>query len=656
MLREVLWGLRRHGRSLVLYHLFFTILATVLLLPASSWLLTALLNSAGKPAVTNFDILAFLLSPVGLFWLLAAATSTLTWVIADQAGMIVIAASTERGRYTAAMSALWHIGRRLPRFLALTGLRVAGHVALSVPLLLAMLGLYHWQLADLDIYYVVNERPSAFWRFLAAAAPLALVLVVGNGLLYVRWVLAVPILLLQDQGPWAALQRSAALARRRRLQIAATVLPVAAGIVLLPVLGTLVIDRVAVPLLGFLPERNAILIPATLVVITAAIVTAIAATFVGIGLNGLVVHALYRRATGRNVRVATRSPEGSALAVWGVELAVLVFAAFQASQVLASFDFTDEVRISAHRGSSMAAPENTLASIEQAILDGADYVEIDVRETADGVPVLLHDRDLRRVAGDDRRIWEVRSAELDEIDVGGWFGPDFAGEPIPTLVQAIETTRGRAELYIEIKPAPETPELVRRVVETLQAETAVEGTIIASLNRAILDEVHDLEPGLRRAQLVHTSIGRLDQRSYDILAMRAAIVTPNDVVTARRLGYELHVWTVNDEALMSRFIDMGVDNIITDRPAAPTGRACHADPRRAPGDQDPQLAALLNKRQGRQRLRTASPDPTVLFCRRSATPRRVPTQKTGGVRGGSSSPDSLLLATAHKSKGRAGRR
>lgn len=566
VLREVLWGLRRHGRSLVLYHLFFTILASLLLLPASSWLLTALLDSAGQPAVTNFDILTFLLSPVGLFWLLAAATLTLGWIIADQAGMIVIAASTGRGRYITAVAALWHIGRRLPRFLALIGLRVAGHLALSLPLLLVMLGLYQWQLADLDIYYIVNERPPDFWRFLAAAAPLALLLLIGNGLLYVRWVLAVPILLLQDQGPLAALQGSAAVARRQRWRMALTILPVASGIVLLPLLGTLIIDWTAVPLLGFLPERNAILIPATLVVITVAISMTITATFIAISLNGLVIHAFYRRVSGRSVEVATRTPEGSGLAVWGVELAILAFVAFQASQVLASFDFTDEVRISAHRGSSMTAPENTLAAIERAIQDGADYVEIDVRETGDGVPVLLHDRDLRRVAGDDRRIWEVRSAELDEIDVGGWFGPDFAGEPIPTLVQAIEATRGRAKLYIEIKPAPETPELVRRVVETLQAETAVDGTIIASLNRAILDEVHDLEPGLRRAQLVHTSIGRLDRRSYDILAMRAAIVTPNDVVTAKRLGYELHVWTVNDPALMSRFIDMGVDNIITDRP------------------------------------------------------------------------------------------
>ena len=567
VLREVLFGLRRHGRSLVLYHLFFTILASVLLLPASSWLLTTLLNTAGKPAVTNFDILAFLLSPVGVFWLLAAVTLTLTWIMADQAGMIVIAASTARGRYSAAVSALWHIGCRLPRFLALMGLRVAAHLGVSVPLLLAVLGLYHWQLGALDIYYVVNEQPPVFWRFLAMAAPLLLLLIAGNGLLYIRWVLAMPILLLQDQGPWSALRRSAALARSRRLQIAVTVLPVAASIVLLPVLATLAIDRGAVPLLGILPERSAVLIPATLFVITLAILSAIAATFVGIGLNGLVVHALYRRAVGRSVKVETRPPEGSVFAVWGVELAVLAFALFQASQVLAAFDFTDEVRISAHRGSSMAAPENTLAAIEQAIQDGADYVEIDVRETADGVPVLLHDLDLRRVAGDDRRIGEVRSAELAEIDVGSWFDPAFEGEPIPTLEQAIEAVRGRAKLYIEIKTSPLTPDLPRRVVESLRAGEAVDGTIVASMSRTVLDEVHALEPALRRAQLVHTSIGRLDRAGHDILSLRAALVTPDQVVMAKRLGYELHVWTVNNPALMSRFIDMGVDNIITDYPA-----------------------------------------------------------------------------------------
>ena len=108
--QEVLRGLRRHTRPFVLYHLFFTVLASVILLPATSWLLTALLNTAGKPAVTNFDLLAFALSPIGILWILAAMTLTLSWVSANQAGMVVIAASAARGRYAAATVALWHIG------------------------------------------------------------------------------------------------------------------------------------------------------------------------------------------------------------------------------------------------------------------------------------------------------------------------------------------------------------------------------------------------------------------------------------------------------------------------------------------------------------------------------------------------------------------
>ncbi len=113
------------------------------------------------------------------------------------------------------------------------------------------------------------------------------------------------------------------------------------------------------------------------------------------------------------------------MTVWGAELAVLAFAAIHAIRLLASVDFSDDVDFSAPRLSSLAAPENTLAAIRKAIADGADYVEIHVRETADRVPVLLHDRDLRRVGGDDRHIWQVRSAALAVIDAGSRFSSDF---------------------------------------------------------------------------------------------------------------------------------------------------------------------------------------------------------------------------------------
>src|SRR5262249_39012972 len=109
------------------------------------------------------------------------------------------------------------------------------------------------------------------------------------------------------------------------------------------------------------------------------------------------------------------------------------------------------VRVTAHRGHARAAPENTLSAIRKAIESGADYAEVGVQQTADGVVVLLHDRDLKRVAGVSRRLDEMSYDEVRKLDVGSWFDPAFAGERVPTLVEVIHLTRGRIRLNIELK-------------------------------------------------------------------------------------------------------------------------------------------------------------------------------------------------------------
>ncbi len=590
ILGEASADLVRHGRSLLLYHLFFTILAVVVLVPAASLVLTALLNTSGEPAMTNAEILDFLLSPWGLVWALAAATVTVTLITLDEAGMMVIAAAAPRGRYRAATLALWHVARLAPRLLGLTFVRVVTQAAVSLPFILAVVGLFAWRLGDYDIYFLWTARPPVIWPFLAMATPLVAGLILVNTLVYLVWSLAPPAVLLENLGSCAALRRSAALTRSRLARTTLVVLPVTASALLLPVIIAFLVDRTAALLLGSLPHRMALVVPATLLVIALAIIGAILATYLGIAANALVLQALHRRLTGAGRPKLWAAPQGGGrLALWAVELALLAFVFVQAGMVLAGFDLADDVAIAAHRGSSKAAPENTLPAIRQAIEDGADYVEIDVQETIDGVPVLLHDRDLRRVADLDRRIWDVHAAELGTIDVGGWFDPGFAGVPAPTLDEAIEAAGDDAKLYIEIKTAPQMPDLVANVVERLQARDAVQGTIVASFSRAVLDEVGVIEPGLRRALLVYGSIGARQRRDYEILAIRASAITPEQVVRAHRLGYAVHAWTVNDRREMSRLIDMGVDAIITDVP----GELRNLLDERAALSQDERLVAKL---------------------------------------------------------------
>lgn len=104
------------------------------------------------------------------------------------------------------------------------------------------------------------------------------------------------------------------------------------------------------------------------------------------------------------------------------------------------------------------------------------------------------------------------------------------------------------------------------MVTLLQRENAVEGTVIAAAERHVLTEARTLESGLRTALLAEFVIGPLDNQGFDILGLRYNQANATAVARARQLGYELHVWTVNQPAEMSRMIDMGVDNIITDRP------------------------------------------------------------------------------------------
>ena len=97
----------------------------------------------------------------------------------------------------------------------------------------------------------------------------------------------------------------------------------------------------------------------------------------------------------------------------------------------------------AHRGASKFAPENTLPAIQIAIDLGMDYVELDIRHTSDGIPVLMHDSTIDRTTSGSGRIDATSLAELRKLDAGSWFHAEFAGTPVPTLEEALELMQGK---------------------------------------------------------------------------------------------------------------------------------------------------------------------------------------------------------------------
>lgn len=226
-----------------------------------------------------------------------------------------------------------------------------------------------------------------------------------------------------------------------------------------------------------------------------------------------------------------------------------------------------ETQITAHRGSSKRAPENTIAAIEAAMEDMADFVELDVQMTKDGVAVLGHDATLKRVAGVNQPIASMTWEELQGLEVGGWFSQEFAGEPIPCLEQVLEFCRGKINLNIEVKNVGQDSTLPELVVKLIREWGMEEQCVVSSTSLSYLERMKEALPELRTGYILSAAYGDLYFNDIvDFISIRASFVNRQVVERTHGRGMGIHVWTVNTKSEMERLRLLGVDNLITDYP------------------------------------------------------------------------------------------
>lgn len=585
--------LREHLRPLIAYHLLYTLLASALLVPFIAWVSRTMLAQLNRTVVTNDALITLLFSPLGLAFLLVGLGLTFLLIYWQQAGMLHVAVRPKDNHYRLAFEALWLSTCRLPALVGLVILQVGAHLLLLAPFMAGLAWLYSFWLSGLDPYYLQRVRPNVLWYFVACALPLILTWAGLAAWLYLRWLLALPLVALESCNPFQALKRSVDLTRGWHRSIGVAVILLLAIIISLPLLATWLFDLVFTPLLWWLPEHNAVLIPAMFAYLTGYVLITLTITFLGIATNALLSACLYLQLAYREERPLPRTLEAHpGRLAWAVELSVLLFAALQAWWILNSFEIRDNVAVIAHRGSSMVAPENTLAAVEQALVDGADYVEIDVRLSADNEVMVYHDRSLTRLTGDSREFGDLTREELSRVDIGSWFGDAFQNETIAGLDEALALTRGKAGLMIDMKPLPGQEQVLARAVLTaLDAETDIRYRCwatqqsaltavtacgfpnafmdmrVAAMSPDMVTYLKQQAPELRVTLLAQLILpGTLDRRSYDALGLRHNRISNQEIRLAALYGYEIHAWTVNDRARMSTMIDLGVDAIITDYP------------------------------------------------------------------------------------------
>jgi glycerophosphoryl diester phosphodiesterase len=226
-----------------------------------------------------------------------------------------------------------------------------------------------------------------------------------------------------------------------------------------------------------------------------------------------------------------------------------------------------------HRGASAAAPENTLASFDAAWRAGADAIELDLRLTADGVVVVIHDDTVDATTDGSGAVGLLTFAALRTLDAGSWFAPAFAGQPIPRLEEVLRYAASRPALGVLLEyKGSWTAEKVAPTVASIDAAGVGDRTVVQSFTPRTLAALRDAAPDLPRGLLVD------DDRPEAIdLADELGVVTVNPSTEAvraepalvRRLhesGRRVMVWTENDPAGWADLVAAGVDAIITDRP------------------------------------------------------------------------------------------
>ncbi|MEJ0071698.1 MAG: glycerophosphodiester phosphodiesterase [Pseudomonadota bacterium] len=234
-----------------------------------------------------------------------------------------------------------------------------------------------------------------------------------------------------------------------------------------------------------------------------------------------------------------------------------------------------------HRGAAALAPENTLAGLRAAAAAGARWVEFDVKLTADGVAVLMHDDKLDRTTDGRGAVAATDAAAIAALDAGGWFGAAFRGERVPTLVEAIaELARLGLGANIEIKPCPGRAEATAQAVGAVVAAhwpERLSAPLISSFEPACLAVMRDQAPDLPRGLLVKRlapdwarAAASLGCVSINLGRRHASASAISSVLAS---GLKLAIWTVNEAVEAARFLAAGASAIITDRPDALAGCA-----------------------------------------------------------------------------------
>lgn len=564
------------GWTLIVYA-FFTAILSPIFIAMVHW---GVFRGDRLPA-GNDELLQFALSPTGFSYLFLIILITLTGTTVRYAGLFQIITDELRGRHVSITSTTVRIAQRIHFLIKLCAITVGAAIILALPLLAGIWGIYQTYLTEFDINYYISVTPPEWYRAITLGGIWTGLWGIGVLFLVGFSLPALPSYLDGRRTLREALKESWTLPFTKMLLFLNSI-----GIaIFFWVLIRLFSDSILILLFGamsgwVLDISGSLRLLAAFAgsyLILSFIITA-SISFVGFSLISAIITKFYyinirgneavispgmlqlTKKTIRSLRWISR-PKYLTLI-----LSILILSSIVSSIILTRSPDAAEYNpeIVSHRANAGGAPENSLAALQESIRLGADYAEIDVQLTADGVAVILHDADLMRVAGHPGRVDQMTYSEMQQHQLLS--EKDFPEEllVIPTLSEYLEMANSEIGLMIELKYYGFREDLAEETIRVIREHEMENQVILMSLSIPSVQQVKTLAPDLPMGYVSAVAAGDLSRIPMDFIAINQQNVTSQLVQNYRSRNQEVYAWTVNSTGNMVDLLEKQVTGLITD--------------------------------------------------------------------------------------------
>lgn len=568
---------RKYSAKLLLFQLLYMLATSIFILPVTTLLFNRVLRVVGSGSLLNGEIYQLGLDYKGVIGLILIGLVASFTLLIELLVLIVLIQQRFFGKEIAISDALLTVLRKTPKLLGFGVFQLLLLLLLLIPFIDSPLTASFYALFNVPIF-LNNQVLDASYTMTAAY----LVLLAGLLYMLLRWIFVLHCIVLEDMNLRQAVRQSHALTKGRRWRLFGS---------LLLFNGTVLgIFSALVSALGHIPswlDLDVLALVSQHYSLTVSTVLAYLLELLLLPINLFVLTRLYyvfsrlKWIRARDQLQVSRSRFGrieKRIVVWwkrlkwkrtayvlaaAVYITLAVFIGLRANDSLVYAKWN--VQIAVHRGDTSNAPENSLPALISAIEKGVQVVEVDVQMTKDGVAVLNHDSDLRRMTGLRKRVADMSFREVQQLSLGF----DLNGYPIhiPSLSSVLAEAHGRIKLLLDLKPNGSSSDaLAEEVVRLIKEAGAEEEVRVQSFDGEALGRIRELAPEIKIGRILFFALGDLSKLDVDFYTIEQVMLTDFLVDQAHADGREVWVWTVNTRRDMKEVLKYPIDGMITDYP------------------------------------------------------------------------------------------